>query len=388
MSGKSNRGAKSLPHGAGACSPCPCSRCSSSRSRRRRRWRARRRDVADGGPGDGDIGRLHEPAVLRHEADHARHPRRLRHQRLVAGVVRGRALRGREVQERQADRRASAAADLAEVHLRRQLDGRAGRQRDRDDPRLRPGAARVDPGGHGGRRQGRPVGRRSGRHARQGLRHLRRLELADRGHHVGQLDGQAARRQGQRRLPRRPGRQPGHHRPAEVDRQGLRQAPRHEAPDGQDDLARDELGSGDRAEADERAARQVPEDRRDHLRLRHGRTGRHARHSRRPTASSCRSATLDANGLSCLYKKVHKSNPAFQLATISSRNWLGRVAARKAIAAAQGLPNKEPSTLRAAVLRELGQRPGAGLRAERGARLLLLEQAHAGRPITKYGKPS
>ena len=53
--------------------------------------------------------------------------------------------------------------------------------------------------------------------------------------------------------------------------------------------------------------------------------------------------TLDANGLSCLYKKVHKSNPQFQLATISSRNWLGRVAARKAIAAAQGLPNKEPS---------------------------------------------
>jgi ribose transport system substrate-binding protein len=53
--------------------------------------------------------------------------------------------------------------------------------------------------------------------------------------------------------------------------------------------------------------------------------------------------TLDANGLSCLYKKVHKSNPAFQLATISSRNWLGRVAARKAIAAAEGLPNKEPS---------------------------------------------
>jgi ribose transport system substrate-binding protein len=54
-------------------------------------------------------------------------------------------------------------------------------------------------------------------------------------------------------------------------------------------------------------------------------------------------ATLDANGLSCLYKKVHASNPGFQLATISSRNWLGRIAARKAIAAAEGLPNGEPS---------------------------------------------
>jgi ribose transport system substrate-binding protein len=53
--------------------------------------------------------------------------------------------------------------------------------------------------------------------------------------------------------------------------------------------------------------------------------------------------TLDANGLSCLYKKVHASNPGFQLATISSRNWLGRIAARKAIAAAEGLPNGEPA---------------------------------------------
>jgi ribose transport system substrate-binding protein len=47
-------------------------------------------------------------------------------------------------------------------------------------------------------------------------------------------------------------------------------------------------------------------------------------------------ATLDANGLSCLYKS--KKVP---LESISSRNWLGRIAARKAIAAAEGLPNKE-----------------------------------------------
>jgi len=46
--------------------------------------------------------------------------------------------------------------------------------------------------------------------------------------------------------------------------------------------------------------------------------------------------TLDANGLSCLYKKA-----GMALSTISSRNWLGRVAARKAIAAAEGLPNNE-----------------------------------------------
>ena len=51
-------------------------------------------------------------------------------------------------------------------------------------------------------------------------------------------------------------------------------------------------------------------------------------------------ATLDANGLSCLYKA--KKVP---LQTISSRNWLGRIAARKAIAAAEGLPNLEPNII-------------------------------------------
>jgi ribose transport system substrate-binding protein len=48
-------------------------------------------------------------------------------------------------------------------------------------------------------------------------------------------------------------------------------------------------------------------------------------------------ATLDANGLSCLYKSKHVA-----LQTISSRNWLGRIAARKAIAAAEGITNSEP----------------------------------------------
>ncbi|MFL5961508.1 MAG: substrate-binding domain-containing protein [Gaiellaceae bacterium] len=48
--------------------------------------------------------------------------------------------------------------------------------------------------------------------------------------------------------------------------------------------------------------------------------------------------TLDANNLSCLYKKA-----GVAMSTRSSGNWLGRVAARKAIAAAEGLPNKEPN---------------------------------------------
>jgi ribose transport system substrate-binding protein len=47
--------------------------------------------------------------------------------------------------------------------------------------------------------------------------------------------------------------------------------------------------------------------------------------------------TLDANGLSCIYKKQ-----GVALSTISSRNWLGRIAARKAISAAEGVQNNEP----------------------------------------------
>lgn len=57
-------------------------------------------------------------------------------------------------------------------------------------------------------------------------------------------------------------------------------------------------------------------------------------------------ATLDANGLGCLWQSQSKvSGNKFQLATISSRNWLGRIAARKAISAAEGISNNEPSII-------------------------------------------
>ncbi|HEY2602836.1 MAG TPA: substrate-binding domain-containing protein [Thermoleophilaceae bacterium] len=49
--------------------------------------------------------------------------------------------------------------------------------------------------------------------------------------------------------------------------------------------------------------------------------------------------TLDANGLSCIYQKA-----GIPLSTISSRNWLGRIAARKAIASAEGVQNTEPNS--------------------------------------------
>ena len=54
-------------------------------------------------------------------------------------------------------------------------------------------------------------------------------------------------------------------------------------------------------------------------------------------------AAATANGLGCLWVATHAKQPHFQLATVSTRNWLGRVAARKAIAAAEGIKDTEPS---------------------------------------------
>jgi ribose transport system substrate-binding protein len=98
-------------------------------------------------------------------------------------------------------------------------------------------------------------------------------------------------------------------------------------------------------------------------------------------------ASLDANGLSCLFQKVHKSNPAFQIATISSRNWLGRVAARKAIAAAEGLPNKEPSSYSLPFYEDstTGQEPVC---VKSAAPDFYASNKLTQATVTKYGKPS
>ena len=53
--------------------------------------------------------------------------------------------------------------------------------------------------------------------------------------------------------------------------------------------------------------------------------------------------SLEANGLACEYLKLKDQNKNFQIGTISGRNWIGRIAARKAIAAAQGIANNEPT---------------------------------------------
>jgi ribose transport system substrate-binding protein len=57
-------------------------------------------------------------------------------------------------------------------------------------------------------------------------------------------------------------------------------------------------------------------------------------------------AVQDANELACFWEDHKADNPSFKLATTSSRNWMVRLALRKAIAAAEGVKNDEPSIIK------------------------------------------
>ena len=61
---------------------------------------------------------------------------------------------------------------------------------------------------------------------------------------------------------------------------------------------------------------------------------------------------IEVNQLGCAYQQLKPANPKFQLVTISSRNWMGRVAAAKAIAAAEGVPNNDPSIYKLPILED------------------------------------
>ncbi len=54
-------------------------------------------------------------------------------------------------------------------------------------------------------------------------------------------------------------------------------------------------------------------------------------------------ATTDQNSLSCGFEALKASNPSYELATVSSRTWVGRVALRKALASFSGVSDTEPS---------------------------------------------
>jgi ribose transport system substrate-binding protein len=53
----------------------------------------------------------------------------------------------------------------------------------------------------------------------------------------------------------------------------------------------------------------------------------------------------DANELGCFWEENKAANPNFQLATVSARTWMVRLALRKAVAAAQGINEPEPSII-------------------------------------------
>jgi ribose transport system substrate-binding protein len=52
----------------------------------------------------------------------------------------------------------------------------------------------------------------------------------------------------------------------------------------------------------------------------------------------------DSNEFACLWYKYHPSQPSYQVATESSRNWVVAVALRKGLAAANGIVDSEPDT--------------------------------------------
>ena len=56
-------------------------------------------------------------------------------------------------------------------------------------------------------------------------------------------------------------------------------------------------------------------------------------------------AGQDLNELSCLWSQYYPTNPTFKMATLSSHPWIIRVALRKAVAAAQGISDPEPSLI-------------------------------------------
>jgi ribose transport system substrate-binding protein len=71
-------------------------------------------------------------------------------------------------------------------------------------------------------------------------------------------------------------------------------------------------------------------------------------------------ATTDDNSLSCGFEEVKAANPTYELATVSSRTWVGRVALRKGLAKLEGLGNSEPSVYNLEIFEDsTGRSPGA-----------------------------
>jgi ribose transport system substrate-binding protein len=53
----------------------------------------------------------------------------------------------------------------------------------------------------------------------------------------------------------------------------------------------------------------------------------------------------DSNEFACLWQKYHATQPTFEITTVSSRNWMSRVALRHGVAAAEGIADGEPTII-------------------------------------------
>lgn len=75
--------------------------------------------------------------------------------------------------------------------------------------------------------------------------------------------------------------------------------------------------------------------------------------------------STDDNSLSCGYDALKATNPGYELATNSSRTWIGRVALRKALAAFYGKSDSEPSMYDLGLVEDsTGKTPGTKKPAE------------------------
>lgn len=76
-------------------------------------------------------------------------------------------------------------------------------------------------------------------------------------------------------------------------------------------------------------------------------------------------ATTDDNALSCGFDALKAKNPGYELATVSSRTWVGRVALRKGLGAIQGKDDAEPSIFQLDLVEDsTGETTGAKAPAE------------------------
>jgi len=60
----------------------------------------------------------------------------------------------------------------------------------------------------------------------------------------------------------------------------------------------------------------------------------------------------DSNAFACLWEQYKASQPTYQIATESSRNWVVEVALHKGLAAFEGLPNTEPSSYNLGIIED------------------------------------